>query len=242
VNATVAVLTTRSLLGRRRVLLLTLLSVVLLVLAIASRLLAGADEPLAVGLLGGFALGTVVPLLGLIAGTGAIGPEIDDGSIVYLLAKPLRRLPIAVTKVAVAIAVVTAFGVLPTLVAGLVLLGEAGGVPLGYTVGALAAAVTYSALFLLVAVLTRNAVVVGLIYALIWESLFGQLVPGAQLLSVQQWALAVTERVLGADADRLGVEAAVSFPTGVAALAGVAIVATWYAGHRLRSLRLTTDE
>ena len=41
-----------------------------------------------------------MPLLGLIAGTGAIGPEIDEGSIVYLLAKPLNRYSIVVTKLA----------------------------------------------------------------------------------------------------------------------------------------------
>ncbi len=38
--------------------------------------------------------------------------------------------------------------------------------------------------------LSRNAVVIGLLYALIWESLVGTFVPGAQTLSVQQWALA----------------------------------------------------
>ena len=131
----------------------------------------------------------MMPLLGLIAGTGAIGPEIDEGSIVYLLAKPLNRYSIVVTKLVVAIGVVVAFGVLPVLVAGVVLTGEVGQVAVAYTVGALAAGVAYGALFLLLAVITRNAVVVGLIYALIWESLVGGLVPGAQTLSVQQWAL-----------------------------------------------------
>ena len=52
-----------------------------------------------------------MPLLSLIAGTGSIGPEIDDGSIVYLLAKPLNRYSIVVTKLAVAIGVVIVFGV-----------------------------------------------------------------------------------------------------------------------------------
>ena len=65
-------------------------------------------------------------IIGVIAGTGAIGPEIDDGSIVYLLAKPLDRYSIVVTKLAVAIAVVVAFGVVPVAIAGVILTGELG--------------------------------------------------------------------------------------------------------------------
>ena len=42
-------------------------------------------------IIGTFALGTLMPLIGLLAGTGSIAPEIDDGSIIYVLAKPIRR-------------------------------------------------------------------------------------------------------------------------------------------------------
>ena len=96
-------------------------------------------------------------------------------------------------------------------------------------------------MFLLLAVVSRNAVVIGLIYALIWETLVGGLVPGAQTLSVQQWSLAVVERVLGDDAQRLGVEAAVGFGTGLVLLILVTVVATIYAGRRLQTLRLNED-
>ena len=182
-----------------------------------------------------------MPLLTLIAGTGSIGPEIDDGSIVYLLAKPLNRYSIVVTKLAVAIGVVIAFGVLPIAVAGVVLTGEVGDVTIAFTLGALAAGVAYSAVFLLLAVTSRNAVVIGLIYALIWESLVGGVVPGAQTLSIQQWSLAVVQRVLGDTADQVGLEAAVGFGTGVTLLVVVTVAATAYAGRRLQSLRLNTD-
>ena len=50
---------------------------------------------------------------------------------------------------------------------------------------------TYAALFLLLGVLTRHAVVIGLVYALLWESLVGNFVPGAKVLSVQQWGLSI---------------------------------------------------
>jgi ABC-2 type transport system permease protein len=244
VNATVAQLTLRTLLGRRRAWLLLALPAVLLVLAVVLRLAVdeGSRADVAVGLLGAFAVATVVPLLGLIAGTGAIGPEIDDGSIVYLLAKPLSRHVIVVSKLAVAIGVIGTFAAVPVLAAGWVLVGSADGLAVGYGLGALVAGVAYCALFLLLAVLTRNAVVIGLIYALVWETLIGSLVPGAQALSIQQWALALTRVVVGDPADALEVTAAVRPEVALPLLAVVTVGATVFAGSRLRSLRLTGEE
>ena len=248
-NTTVATLTSRSLLGRRRTLVLMLLPLALLVLCVLARVLAGLDSEvereleggLAPDLLGAFGIAILMPLLSLIAGTGSIGPEIDDGSIVYLLAKPLNRYSIVVTKLAVAIGVVIVFGVLPIAVAGVVLTGEVGDVTIAFALGALAAGTAYSAVFLLLAVISRNAVVIGLIYALIWESLVGGVVPGAQTLSIQQWSLSVVQRVLGDTADQVGLEAAVSFAAGATLLALVTVMATVYAGRRLQTLRLNND-
>jgi len=248
-NATVASLTRRSLLGRNRTLVLALLPLALLALCVLARVLAGLDPDiqreldgsLAPDLLGAFGIAILMPLLGLIAGTGAIGPEIDEGSIVYLLAKPLNRYSIVVTKLVVAIGVVIAFGVLPVAVAGVVLTGGLGTVAVAFAVGALAAGVAYAAVFLALAVITRNAVVIGLIYALIWESLVGGVVPGAQALSIQQWSLAVVQRVMGDSASRLGLDAAVGFGTGVGLLVVVTVAATAYAGRRLQTLRLNDE-
>jgi ABC-2 type transport system permease protein len=249
VNATVAALTSRSLLGRTRTLVLLLLPLALLALCVLARVLAGLDPDierdldgaLAPDLLASFGIAILMPLLGLIAGTGAIGPEIDEGSIVYLLAKPLNRHSIVVTKLLVAIGVVTAFGVLPVAVAGVVLTGEVGVVTVAFTAGALAAGVAYAAVFLLLAVLTRNAVVIGLIYALVWETLVGGVVPGAQALSVQQWALSVVQQLLGDDARQVGLEAAVGVGTGLVLLVAVTVLTTYAAGRRLQTLRLNDE-
>jgi ABC-2 type transport system permease protein len=248
-NATVAQLTARSLLGRKRTLLLMLLPLALLGLCTLARILAGLDPGIAdelegglsADLLGAFGIAIMMPLLGLIAGTGAIGPEIDEGSIVYLLAKPLNRYSIVVTKLVVAIGVITAFGAFPVAIAGVVLTGTLGSVAVSYAVGAFAAGVAYCAFFLMLSVITKNAVVIGLIYALIWESLVGGLVPGAQDLSIQQWSMSVVKQVFGDGAHRLGIGAAVDFTTGLVLLLVVVLGATWYAGRRLQTLRLNDD-
>ena len=241
-NVTVAQLTARSLLGRRRALLLAVLPVVLLGLALLVRALQPQDDAVTSHLLGDFAMATLLPMLGVIAGTGAIGPEIDDGSIVYLLSKPLSRHSIATTKAVVAIGVITLFGAVPVALAGLILSGRSADLALAYGVGAAVAGLGYGALFLLLAVVTRHAVVAGLLYALIWETLVGSFVPGAQTLSVQQWALAITEKIVGPAARGLDITSAVSLGTGVVLLALLVGGAVWAAGHRLRSLRLAGDE
>jgi ABC-2 type transport system permease protein len=241
-NATVAGLTWHSLVGRRRAVLLIVLPTVLILLAVVVRLVSGRSSSSAVDLLGSFSLGFLIPLLCLIAGTGAIGPEIDDGSIVYLLAKPLNRYVIAVSKWVVALGVIVLFGVLPTLVAGFVLAGTDDNVASGYAAGALLAGIAYATVFLLLAVITRNAVVIGLLYALVWEAAIGGYVPGAQTLSIQQWALAVTEKMLGDQAGPLGIESAVGLGTGVSLLIIVTVAGLAYTGYRLRSIRISGDE
>ncbi|RST17856.1 ABC transporter permease [Streptomyces sp. WAC05374] len=237
-NPTVARLTYKALLGRRRAAILFVLPGLLLLIAAAVRGFNGADDQIAADVLGGFALATMVPLIGVIAGTGAIGPEIDDGSIVYLLAKPVKRPSIIFTKLIVAIAVTMVFSAVPTFLAGYILNGNGQQVAVAYTVAALVASIAYSALFLLLGTVSRHAVVIGLVYALVWEALFGTLIEGAKTLSVQQWALAVAEKVTG---DGL-IASDVGLPVAVALLAGVTVAATWYAGQKLRTLTLAGDE
>ncbi|MBM9620543.1 ABC transporter permease [Streptomyces zhihengii] len=237
-NPTVARLTYKAVLGRRRAAILFVLPALLLLIAVAVRMLNGVDDQVAADVLGGFALATMVPLIGVIAGTGSISPEIDDGSIVYLLSKPVKRPTIVFTKLIVAIAVTMAFSAVPTLLAGLILNGNGQQVAVAYTIAALVASIAYSALFLLLGTVSRHAVVIGLVYALVWETLFGSLVPGARTLSVQQWALSLAERVAG---DGL-VGSDVGLPAAVALLAGVTVAATWYAGQKLRTLTLAGEE
>lgn len=234
-NATIAMITWRSMVGRRRALLLLALPAVLLLLAVGLRLTGVASPGVSGGVLGAFALGTLVPLLGLIIGTGVIGPEIDDGAIVYVLAKPVSRLTIVTTKLAVAVGCIAVFAALPTLVAGLIMAGNERGFAVAYSVGTLIGGIAYCAVFLLLAVVSRHAVVIGLMYALVWESLIGGYVPGARTLSIQQWAVTVTSK-LAQDGE---VTADVSIGVAVVMLVVVTVGATLYAGQRLRSLALT---
>jgi ABC-2 type transport system permease protein len=238
VNAVVAGITLRGILGRRRALLLVVLPATLLALAIAIVTIGRSDEPLAaVLLLHQFGLATLLPLVALVVTTGVLGTEIDDGSIVFLLSKPVSRPVIVNTKLAVAIGLSVVFAALPVLVAGLIMVGGTGGVAVGFAVGALAGVVAYSAIFMLINVLTRHAVVAGLLYALVWESLVGGFVPGARELSVQQWALSLANLFM----PNTYAHSDVAPLAAIGLLAVTTVAATVLAGQRLRSLSIAGE-
>ncbi|MEV7178803.1 ABC transporter permease [Kitasatospora sp. NPDC093679] len=237
-NVTVARLTVRGLLGRRSGILLLVVPALLLLVAVIARLTADTPEDLAATVLGRLGMGTLLPILTLVVGTGVIATEIEDGSIVYLLAKPLPRHWIITTKLTVAVAATWLLAAVPTLIAGLVLCGTRDGLAVAYTAGTLVAGTAYSALFLLLGVATRHAVVAGLGYALVWESLVGNFVPGARTLSVQQWGLSVAKSI----AARGSIEADVALTVAVPLLVVVAVAATLLAAVRLGGLTLAGEE
>ncbi|MBB2909469.1 ABC-2 type transport system permease protein [Streptosporangium becharense] len=237
-NGVIAGISYRALLGRRRIWLLALLPVALVAIAGLLRYLAGFDEEIAITLMENFAIATMLPLLGLIAGTGVIAPEIDDGTIVHLLAKPISRPVIAQTKFAVAASMLALFAAVPTLVAAYLLVGFESGIALGFAVGALAGGIAYAAVFMLLGVLSRHAVTIGVAYALIWETAIGTFVPGARQYSIQHWARSVADEVSSSAFQSS--EVALSF--AAPALIVVTVGAVVWAGQRLRSFSLTGDE
>ncbi|MUN40580.1 ABC transporter permease [Actinomadura litoris] len=237
-NSTIAMITFRAMLGRRRALLLLALPLVLLVLAAVLRYTGNNDLDISADVLQKFGLATLLPLLALIAGTGVIGPEIDDGQIMYVLTKPIPRQVVVLTKLAVAIVLVAVFAVVPTLLAGMVLTGSTAGMAPAFTAGVLVGGVTYSAVFVALAVASRNAVTIGLLYALVWESLLGNFAPGAKSASIQQWALSVTDAMTSATPVKSTVDLAVAVPL----LIVVSLGGTLLAAYRLRSLSVAHAE
>jgi len=237
VHRTVVRLGVRSVFGRWRGVLLLVLPVVLVAVAVLVRALVGQDEQAAETTMYGLGLVVVVPLVALLATSGLLAPEIDDGSIVYLLAKPVPRATIVASKLVVAFGCVLVFAAVPMLVAGFVLVTGRPAFALGFALGALAGGVAYSAVFAWLSVLTRHAVVVGLMYLLIWEGLLGGLMSGVRWLSVNRWSAEVVDHVTGASlVSRLPLIYA------VLALVVSVVVFTWRTGTRLRRFNLTGDE
>lgn len=237
VSRTIVRLGVRSIFGRWRGVLLFVLPLILLGLSVLARALVGQDDEGARHTLYGLGLVVVVPLVALLATSGLLAPEIDDGSISYLLAKPVPRSTIVVSKLVVAVACVLAFGTLPLLVAGLVVRTSEPSLAVGFALGSALGGAAYCALFALLSVLTRHAVVIGLVYLLVWEGLLGGLLDGVRWLSVTRWSAEVVDRVAGTSLVS-GLPLTYALVAGVVAIVG----GTWLTGHRLQSFNLTGDE
>lgn len=234
-NLTISRLALRALVGQRRGLVLLALPLVLVALAGLVRLLTG--EPISArGVLVEVGLAVVVPLVALLAANGVLGPEVDDGSVVYLLSTPVSRYAVAVSKW------VTAAGVSVVLGGGgLGLAALAGGVSTRWVLAATAAgaigAVLYTALFTAMSAATRHGMIAGLVYALILERALGSLLSGLSYVSVQAFTQRIAEAVGGVE---FPVDMGLTYALVAAAVVVLGSLA--FAGWRLANFQLRGDE
>jgi ABC-2 type transport system permease protein len=235
VNPTILRLSSQALLGRRRGVVLVLIPAVLLVLAVVVQALT--DDAVGYEAVANLGFTLALPLVALLAATAVLGPEVDDGSIVYLLSKPVSRHVIAASKFVVAWAATMALGALPLLVAGLVLDVSDPRQAVAWGVGGAVAGTAYTALFLGLAAFTRHAVVIGLLFALLWEGVLGSVLEGIRWVAIGAWGREVTAEIssqVSAPGTGLGY--------AVVAAALVSLVSLWFTGDRLRSFTLRGDE
>ena len=116
--ATVVGVTLRALLGRRRTILMLLLAGVPVLLGLLVR--ANGSGVRDVGAtLDGLVVRVVLPLVALVFGTAALGSELEDGTAVPLLTKPIRRSTIVLAKIGVAGTLTATLLVPSTVIAGL---------------------------------------------------------------------------------------------------------------------------
>jgi ABC-2 type transport system permease protein len=234
-NGTVASITARALLGRRRFALLLPLPVLLVGLA----LLAHALEPDPVDwgrpVVAGLGFGVVLPMIALIVGTGVLGAEIDDGTIVHILATPVPRRDIVLTKLAVAAGIATVVSAVPMLLTGMIMQSVRLG--LGLALASAVGSLAYCAVFLALSLLTRRPVLLGLLYVLIWEGLLGNLLAGSRLVSVQQYVLTIAAKASSTTLLHERVSLAVAVVMSAVFLIGGTVLAI----DRLRSFSLTGE-
>lgn len=233
-NTTIAWITARGLFGRRRFLLLLPLPLILIGMAWLGSAI-GEPAEFAGPVLVGIGVAVVLPVIALIVGTGVLGSEIDDGTIVHILTKPIPRWKIVLSKLAVA------FGVSAAVVAAAMFAAGAitDGVRLGLAFAAAGAvgALAYSALFLALSLLTRRPVLVGLLYVVIWEGLLGNFVSGTKVLSIQQYVVSLADRMAASEL----VVGSVTLGTAIAMSAVFTVAGTWFAVNRLSAFSVAGE-
>lgn len=246
VELSLASLTWRLLLGRRRWLALLLCNALPCLMAWAFVIEQGDVRPGQVlnfveVLYAAVVLSVLLPLASLIFGAMAMGQEIEDGTLAYSLAKPIARWRIVAAKVVVAW-IATLASVLPgAWLSGWIVL-ESPTHPLirGFTAGAALASLLYCAGFLAVSLFTRRALIIGLLYVIAWEGSLSRLFTGTRTFSVREYATTVTEAISGVSLmEGLGSPLRVS--TAVALSGAVLALVVGTAITKLRRLELVEE-
>ena len=231
----IARVTLRALVSRRRTVLMLLLAGVPILLGLLVR--ANTDGIGQVGAtIDGLVVRIILPLVALVFGTAALGSELEDGTAVHLLTKPIGRSTIVLAKVAVAGTLTAALVVPSTLVTVLLLTrpyedGLGNAVSLG--IGVFAGSYLYASIFAALSILTSRGLILGLGYALIWEGLLAGLLPGTQVFSVREYVRGIVHAVSPGVIDSIVGTGALLY-AAIALVAAVAIATYRLATYQVR--------
>jgi ABC-2 type transport system permease protein len=229
-NPTIAALTARALFGRRQ--LLILIPLPLLVIGLSLVVSRGFSEPpehWVTPVVVNLGIKVMLPVIALIIGSGVLGSEIDDGTLAHILAKPLPRREIIFSKLVVAVPASAVAAGVPLALVGLI--ADSRSLAGGLLVGSLVGSLCYCALFTALSLLTRHPVLIGLGYVLVWEALLTSLISGTQAVSIQEYVIAVVRKVAGNDLVTAHVSLATSLSMGFIVTVGFTLLAI----DRLRS-------
>ena len=234
----IAAITLRSLLDRRRFWLMVLLAAAPVLMTLVVTVFA--DEAVGEPVFRQLIVRTVLPLVALVFGTAALGTELEDGTIVFLLTKPIRRARIVLAKAVVAAGLTAALMVPATLLSGLVANMQHAGLAeasVAYAIAVAAGGSAYALGFMALSTFTTRALAVGLAYVLIWEGILSGLFEGTRVFSIREATLGLAAMLQGEDAGAAeGVSGVTSIVVLVAVIVGSVALATWrLARYQLRS-------
>lgn len=183
---------------------------------------------------------TVVPLATLILATATLGNELSDRTIVYLAIKPVSTVRIVLEKFVGTFLVTCAALVAGAAVTWAVVAVGPGAPTIGVLGsmfdGSIAGVAAYGAVFLFVSLVIPRALLVGVIYILIWESLLARFIPGIRILSIRHFEQSVFVRLLADPA--VTIPQASRLSTSLIVLICVVVVSLALAAWRLRQMNL----
>jgi ABC-2 type transport system permease protein len=202
-NTTVMWLTCRQLFARRRIWFALAFALSPFLFTLVFRIVADDGDASRVGFYQGMireiVIGTLLPLAGVIFGTTAFGGEVDDGTLVYLLVKPVRRWQIVLSKLVVATLSTYAIAIPAIVLPWLILRNPELSPRLvgAFLIAAGAASAMYCALFLSLGLATKRALVAGLLYVIAFEGFLSRNLAGVRSLSIREYAVSISQAMSG---------------------------------------------
>ncbi|HEY9225581.1 MAG TPA: ABC transporter permease subunit [Gemmatimonadaceae bacterium] len=198
-NFTVMWLTWRQLFARRRVWYAVAFALAPFLFTLVFRVVADDGDASRVGfyqaLCREVVIGTLLPIAGVVFGTTAFGGEVDDGTLVYLLVKPLARWQVVLSKYVVATVSTYAIAVPAIVLPWLAVRNPelSPRVVSAFLIAAGVASAIYCALFLALGLATKRALVGGLLYVIGFEGVLSRQLTGVRALSIREYAVAVSQ-------------------------------------------------
>ena len=180
----------------------------------------------------------VAPVTALVFAAAALGNELEDGTIVYLLLKPLPRWQVVVSKLVVAVAIIAVFVTVCIYVTALVLdrgVGEAH-VAFAFALGAALGGAAYAAMFTFLGLITSRALIAGLLYVFVWEGLLTRRFRAARNFSVREYMRGIADAFSTLPDDVF--QAQISGTRALISCLAVLLLFTLLAVNRLRTINL----
>lgn len=139
-----------------------------------------------------FNLTFLAPVAALVFGTAALGDPTDDNTLVYLWLRPVARWKLALAGIAAAVTFVLPYSVIPATIEAAIVAD--GPVVRAAALSSAAAAVAYSAVFVLLGLVSRRSLVWGIGYLLIFESFIARGGKSLGALSIHAHAASILAR------------------------------------------------
>jgi ABC-2 type transport system permease protein len=186
----------------------------------------------------GLIVTVVLPLIALFVATSAIGDEVEDGTVIHLLTKPIERWQILVPKLLASWVVISALLVGSAVPAALISLrdGAETAFILGIAIALLIGGLAYATIFVFLSVSTSRALITGLIYVFLWEGAITAIFDGARYLSVRHYTVGIADWI--ANTSEPTFEAYVNGGTALVLSATAVLAGALMANRRLQRLEV----
>lgn len=184
-------LTLRQLVGRWRLLIMTVLGAMpVLITAVVLR---SNDAPRVAEfeqvVFSTMLAGSIAPLVVLAIAAAAFANELEDRTLANLTLAPVPRWKIVLPKLLASFTIATPFIAASAMATSYIaFLGDLTAT-LAVTVGSLIAVALYTSAFVWLGLVTTQAIGLGLLYIVLWEGFFSGFVSGVRMLSIRHYAL-----------------------------------------------------
>lgn len=135
--------------------------------------------------------GSIAPLIVVAIASAAFANEVEDRTLANLTLAPMPRWQVVFPKFVAAVTVAAPFIAASAFFTSWLAFNHDATATVSVTVSSFLGVVMYSAAFVWLGLVTRQAIGVGLAYIVLWEGFFSGFVSGVRLLSIRHYTMAL---------------------------------------------------